>query len=190
MCFVEFEDVNHAAKALNELYGHPLGGLVKGGGIRLSYSKNPLGVRTPTSATGGGSMLQQQQQSQPYSGGAYNCQGDERPSVSKRDAALSPPPHHSHGYLSSPPPPRFFSNSPSSMAFGGSASSRTGSYGYALTSSATSGSSAFSPFGVSPSMHNIPDHSLPDQQQDHHSHHFIPRALSPSVHSIEPARAV
>ncbi|KAK0460960.1 uncharacterized protein EV420DRAFT_1640463 [Desarmillaria tabescens] len=190
MCFVEFEDVNHAAKALNELYGHPLGGLVKGGGIRLSYSKNPLGVRTPTSATGGGSMLQQQQQSQPYSGGAYNCQGDERPSVSKRDTVLSPPPHHSHGYLASPPPPRFFSSSPSSMAFGGSASSRAGTYGYALTSSTTSGSSAFSPFGVSPSMHNIPDHSLPDQQQDHHSHHFIPRALSPGVHSIEPARAV
>ncbi|KAK0212544.1 hypothetical protein DFS33DRAFT_1269324 [Desarmillaria ectypa] len=188
MCFVEFEDVNHAAKALNELYGHPLGGLVKGGGIRLSYSKNPLGVRTPTSATGGGSM-QHQQQSQPtYSGGAYSCQGDERPSVSKRDAVLSPPPHHSHSYLASPPP-RFFSSSPSSMVFGGSASSRTGSYGYSLTSSATSGSPAFSPFGVSP-MHNKPDHSLPDQQQDHHSHHFIPRALSPSVHSIEPARAV
>ncbi|KAG7449678.1 uncharacterized protein BT62DRAFT_1001968 [Guyanagaster necrorhizus] len=192
MCFVEFEDVNHAAKALNELYGHPLGGLVKGGGIRLSYSKNPLGVRTPTSATGSGSMLQQQQ-SQTYSAGTYNC-GDERPSFSKRDAVLSPPPHHSHGYLASPPP-RFFSSSPSSMAFGGSVSSatnfsRTGSYGYALTSSATSGSSAFSPFGVTPSMHNIPDHNLPDQQQDHHSHHFIPRALSPSVHNIEPARAV
>lgn len=33
---------------------------MKGGGIRLSYSKNPLGVRTPTSATANG--MQQQQQ--------------------------------------------------------------------------------------------------------------------------------
>ncbi|KAI0268331.1 hypothetical protein BC834DRAFT_842329 [Gloeopeniophorella convolvens] len=43
MCFVEFVDVPHATKALNELYGSTLGGLVKGGGIRISYSKNPLG---------------------------------------------------------------------------------------------------------------------------------------------------
>ncbi|KAF8681446.1 RNA recognition motif [Rhizoctonia solani] len=46
MCFVEFEDVNYATKALNEMYGNTLNGLVKGG-IRLSFSKNPLGVRTP-----------------------------------------------------------------------------------------------------------------------------------------------
>ncbi|KAJ7129210.1 hypothetical protein C8R44DRAFT_665810, partial [Mycena epipterygia] len=61
MCFVEFEDVGYATKTLNELYGNTLGGLIKGGGIRLSYSKNPLGVRTPTSASGGGASLQQQQ---------------------------------------------------------------------------------------------------------------------------------
>jgi hypothetical protein len=45
MCFVEFEDVSFATKALNDLYGHPLHNSVKGG-IRLSFSKNPLGVRT------------------------------------------------------------------------------------------------------------------------------------------------
>ena len=45
MCFVEFEDVGFATKALSELYGHPLHNSVKGG-IRLSFSKNPLGVRT------------------------------------------------------------------------------------------------------------------------------------------------
>jgi hypothetical protein len=45
MCFVEFEDVTFATKALNELYGQPLHNSVKGG-IRLSFSKNPLGVRT------------------------------------------------------------------------------------------------------------------------------------------------
>ncbi|KAK6458375.1 uncharacterized protein RJT20DRAFT_31296 [Scheffersomyces xylosifermentans] len=50
MCFVEFEDVAHATRALAELYGRalprPNGGNGKGG-IRLSFSKNPLGVRGP-----------------------------------------------------------------------------------------------------------------------------------------------
>ncbi|KAJ7907738.1 hypothetical protein B0H13DRAFT_2193663 [Mycena leptocephala] len=54
MCFVEFEDVGYATKTLNALYGNTLNGLIKGGGIRLSYSKNPLGVRTPTAANPGG----------------------------------------------------------------------------------------------------------------------------------------
>ena len=45
MCFVEFEDISFATKALNELYGVQLHNSVKGG-IRLSFSKNPLGVRT------------------------------------------------------------------------------------------------------------------------------------------------
>ncbi|KAF2646438.1 RNA binding protein-like protein [Massarina eburnea CBS 473.64] len=52
MCFVEFEDVSFATKALNELYGHPLHNSVKGG-IRLSFSKNPLGVRTGQSSNMG-----------------------------------------------------------------------------------------------------------------------------------------
>jgi len=45
MCFVEFEDVSFATRALTELYGAPLHNSAKGG-IRLSFSKNPLGVRT------------------------------------------------------------------------------------------------------------------------------------------------
>jgi hypothetical protein len=44
MCFVEFEDVSFATRALTELYGAPLHNSAKGG-IRLSFSKNPLGVR-------------------------------------------------------------------------------------------------------------------------------------------------
>lgn len=44
MCFVEFEDVAYATRALTELYGRGLSNSVKGG-IRLSFSKNPLGVR-------------------------------------------------------------------------------------------------------------------------------------------------
>lgn len=45
MCFVEFEDEKLAGRALSELYGVALSNSVKGG-IRLSYSKNPLGVRS------------------------------------------------------------------------------------------------------------------------------------------------
>ena len=44
MCFVEFEDTTFATKTLHELYGYTLHNSVKGG-IRLSFSKNPLGVR-------------------------------------------------------------------------------------------------------------------------------------------------
>jgi RNA recognition motif-containing protein len=45
MCFVEFEDTSFATRALKELYGIALHNSVKGG-IRLSFSKNPLGVRS------------------------------------------------------------------------------------------------------------------------------------------------
>jgi hypothetical protein len=41
MCFVEFEDIPFATLALKELHGKLLSNSVKGG-IRLSYSKNPL----------------------------------------------------------------------------------------------------------------------------------------------------
>ena len=51
MCFVEFEDVSFATKALNELYGVQLHNSVKGG-IRLSFSKNPLGVRAGQAGSG------------------------------------------------------------------------------------------------------------------------------------------
>lgn len=58
MCFVEFEDISFATKALHELYGQPLHNSVKGG-IRLSFSKNPLGVRsgqTPGYNNAGGTI--------------------------------------------------------------------------------------------------------------------------------------
>ena len=44
MCFVEFESVDCASRSLTKLHGHPLSNSVKGG-VRLSFSKNPLGVR-------------------------------------------------------------------------------------------------------------------------------------------------
>lgn len=52
MCFVEFEDISFATKVLKDLYGYPLSNSVKGG-IRLSFSKNPLGVRTGQSGNSG-----------------------------------------------------------------------------------------------------------------------------------------
>lgn len=52
MCFVEFEDTSFATKALNDLYGYMLHNSVKGG-IRLSFSKNPLGVRSGQNANMG-----------------------------------------------------------------------------------------------------------------------------------------
>ncbi|KAI9274835.1 hypothetical protein BDA99DRAFT_556215 [Phascolomyces articulosus] len=41
MCFVEFEDVVYATQAMSDLQGYCLSNSVKGG-IRLSFSKNPL----------------------------------------------------------------------------------------------------------------------------------------------------
>ncbi|KAJ3298818.1 hypothetical protein HK104_010266 [Borealophlyctis nickersoniae] len=58
MCFVEFGDVQCATQALLSLYGNPLSNSTKGG-IRLSYSKNPLGVRQPP-------PVNQQQPMQPH----------------------------------------------------------------------------------------------------------------------------
>lgn len=54
MCFVEFEDITFATKALNDLYGKMLPSSVRGG-IRLSFSKNPLGVRSSQNAPNGAS---------------------------------------------------------------------------------------------------------------------------------------
>lgn len=57
MCFVEFEDVRAATVAMESLYGTMLSNSTKGG-IRLSYSKNPLGVRpAPPMSTFLGSSL-------------------------------------------------------------------------------------------------------------------------------------
>lgn len=44
MCFVEFEDVVFATQAMNQLQGHALSNSVRGG-IRLSFSKNPLFIK-------------------------------------------------------------------------------------------------------------------------------------------------
>jgi hypothetical protein len=93
MCFVEFEDVSFATKALNDLYGYPLHNSVKGG-IRLSFSKNPLGVRSgqqntgvgmpPTSSSHGGMSG--------VNGGMGGAVGQGFPSANGPPPGLSAPP--------------------------------------------------------------------------------------------------
>ncbi|CAO3703806.1 unnamed protein product [Rhizopus stolonifer] len=56
MCFVEFEDAIYAAQALQDLHGNPLSNSVKGG-IRLSFSKNPLGVRQTNASANNYSIM-------------------------------------------------------------------------------------------------------------------------------------
>ncbi|KAI8883003.1 hypothetical protein K501DRAFT_220167 [Backusella circina FSU 941] len=50
MCFVEFNNISCATRALQDLHGIPLSNSAKDG-IRLSFSKNPLGVRTSSSSS-------------------------------------------------------------------------------------------------------------------------------------------
>jgi len=193
MCFVEFEDVSFATRTLNDLYGNTLGGLIKGGGIRLSYSKNPLGVRTPTSAGSNGPSLQQQQlqsSNQPSSGASpfadvfqSRSSVDAGPPSLRREVAVtSPLPPSSYNYMMSSPPPRFFSPTPSSNSSTFPRAQHL--HGYALPSG-NSTMSSFSPFGVSTPQHS----TIPDQtSSDPHDHHFAQGVLS-SASNIEAARA-
>lgn len=136
--------MNHATKAMRDLYGNPLNGLVKGG-IRLSFSKNPLGVR-PSNPNG--QNQNQRQQPQPPSG-SHQSQvtvssnsmnfssmhdafqnrappsdiviGGNRPILRHYDSSLAVgttelnSPNHIYSYSISPPPTsRFFSPPPPS----------------------------------------------------------------------------
>ncbi|KAI3601404.1 rna binding protein [Moniliophthora roreri] len=195
MCFVEFEDVIAASKTMTELSGHTLNGLVKGQGIRLSYSRNPLGVRTPTSGTAPGPMLQQQQ----AQGGHYAVINP------YAGQAQSPAAQNLHSYMVSPPPPRFSTSPAAPFA---SASTFPGVHsqlfvgnnnvnfsGYRLTSSIEASPpsmGSYSPFDIgTPGHSNIPDQNAADLrhfEQPLHIDHLIPRALSPPSH-IEAARA-
>ncbi|KAK1232105.1 hypothetical protein PQX77_004763 [Marasmius sp. AFHP31] len=194
MCFVEFEDVHAASKTINELSGNTLNGLVRGGGIRLSYSRNPLGVRTPTSASTPGPVLQQQQQQLPP--GVMHG-----PTASFAGQPLSGSNQNHHAYMMSPPPPRFANTA--SAPFGGSNALAGGPYfgngggvnypAYRMTSphDQSPPGGAFSPFELGGSA-NIPDHSPDPRQLEqplHHDHHHIHRPLSPPSHNLEAARA-
>lgn len=171
MCFVEFEDVSFATKALNDLYGHTIEGLVKAPGIRLSYSKNPLGVRTPTSAGSNGPSLQQQQQTPiVFPPEAFQPRGDER----RRDHTVSPPPVFGNNYMGSPPP-RF-----SSPNYGGVLPTNNFSIGGAMYGGFGNGNnpSSFANF----SLATPPMGAFNEQMSD------MSRPLSPQ-HTIEATRA-
>lgn len=198
--------MNFAAKALNELYGNTLNGLIKGGGIRLSYSKNPLGVRTPTSAGSSGPSLQQQQQqnnalqqglASPFPPDAFQPRqsDDARPNI-RREMSNATSPNPSYNYAMSSPPPRFFSPPPAPSSFNAlgdnnPAFSRINNNGYGFPPPGPQSSmSSFSPFGISTPPHthtNIPESTGSELQEHHFS---LPhRALSPPANSIEVARA-
>ncbi|KAF9006690.1 hypothetical protein BDQ17DRAFT_1389465 [Cyathus striatus] len=199
MCFVEFEDVHYATKALNDLYGNTLNGLIKGGGIRLSYSKNPLGVRTPTN-TGSGNILQNQQQQMqaigtqqgfggPFTQDVFAPRIDDQSRL-RNGLAIGGSHNFNNNFLASPPP-RFFSTSPgSSNAFSptsstpvtasantfaprGNGGSMSLYNGYNLGGNNIVGTSpaSFSPFGItSPIPHqSIPEQTLSSEDTSSHS---------------------
>lgn len=64
MCFIEFDDVGCAGRALGELNGDTLEGKVKGG-LRLSFSKHPLFKGTSSASSHGGTQT-------PISGNHHN----------------------------------------------------------------------------------------------------------------------
>ncbi|EIW61406.1 uncharacterized protein TRAVEDRAFT_34908 [Trametes versicolor FP-101664 SS1] len=188
MCFIEFETVEYATKALNELYGDSLNGLVRNGGIRLSYSKNPLGVRTPNSGGSGPSLQQQQQLSrEPLQeanrdfGEIFARHTDSADTIRaiRRDTSGMTSPTSSYHYTTSPPPPRFFSPPPGVFngVFPTSTSfPRANPQGYGLGSSS---SSTFSPFG-------IPHSSIPDQPSaEASSNDHIAHPLTPAAANVE-----
>lgn len=150
-------DVQHATRALNELYGSTLGGLVKGGGIRISYSKNPLGVRTPTNPVSGTSPQPPTGLIAP--GGTFPAEALQLDMSQKsgRDVSgiVSPTSGLHYGYnVSSPPPPRFVSPPPGPASFNQSIFPRQGGFSLGPSSAASMSSpSSFSPFGISPSPH-------------------------------------
>jgi hypothetical protein len=100
MCFVEFEDVSFATKTLHELYGHPLHNSVKGG-IRLSFSKNPLGVRSGQTNGIGPNAAMSPQAMAPGMGGMMNGYS----SVSGPPPGLASPPGLVNGQSYRGPPP-------------------------------------------------------------------------------------
>ncbi|KAI9057415.1 hypothetical protein FKP32DRAFT_1583840 [Trametes sanguinea] len=196
MCFVEFESVEYATKALNDLYGDSLNGLVRNGGIRLSYSKNPLGVRTPNSGGNGPSLQQQQQQQhvrEPLQevnrdfGELFPRYTDSVDTIRavRRDTSGMTSPTLSYHYTTSPPPPRFFSPPPPSGSFNtafatSTAFPRANPQGYGLGSG---GSSTFSPFG-------IPTSTIPDQPSaDANTNDHIAHSITPPAANVEASRA-
>ena len=171
------------------------------GGIRLSYSKNPLGVRTPTNTVSGGNFTQQQGSLQTFGGSSYTSMQDafsHRPSNGvltvdlstlrgvRRDQDITSP-VSSHHYAASPP--RFFSPPPPT-GFGlapqqaGTALPRLNN----VSNNNIAFNSSFSPFGSSTPPYMTPQVGSTDGDVNTNSLTAGVGTLSTSP-NLEPARA-
>jgi len=162
---------------MSDLHGNTLKGLVKGGGIRLSYSKNPLGVRTPTSASSTGPALQQQQlQNMQAVHNAENAPHHHRMILRREDP--NSPGNTYNNFLASPPPRFLTSQQVGGASFLGPSSPPSSSsvnfmrptgsmnaftYGLTTIPSDIGGASVspngFLPFGLKDQHDTIPDQS-------------------------------
>ncbi|KXN89451.1 Protein WHI3 [Leucoagaricus sp. SymC.cos] len=177
MCFVEFEDVGAATRAMSDLHGNNLKGLVKGGGIRLSYSKNPLGVRTPTSATSNGPALQQQQlqNMQAVLSAEADSSHQQHRTILRREDPNSP--GNTYNNFLASPPPRFLppqqngagyfgpsSPPPTSNNFIRPTNSGLNAFSYSLAATNGIAGSSISPTPFSPfGLKDQHDSSIPEQ---------------------------
>jgi hypothetical protein len=100
MCFVEFEDVHYAIQALKLLQGVILSSSIKGG-IRLSFSKNPLGVRKMDTVAQNGLMPGMMPPGPMHGPGQAMLGGHGLGHVGQGGP---PPPHGMNGYAPHAPP--------------------------------------------------------------------------------------
>lgn len=206
--------MKYATKAMNDLSGNTLSGLVKNGGIRLSYSKNPLGVRSQASAGVNGPSTQQQQ-TQSAANMAYQ-QGngplsvntdifktrlqfvDDPPSATlRRDSVASPTSNtQSFNNFMISPPPRFTSSSSSVNAYGISPSASMPLIGASVVlhsrryniGNSPNGSGAGNNNAISSFGLSSPHSSIPDPSTEDHLH-YMHRAMSPPGNNLEATRA-
>ncbi|KAG6910158.1 hypothetical protein DXG01_012917 [Tephrocybe rancida] len=186
--FVEFEDVPYATKALNELHGDTLKGLVKGG-IRLSYSKNPLGNPAAMLASNSSgqefqSRIDEQQQSRVP-------QMILRRDIPLASLQLTSVQAFAPELLGTSPPPRFFSSSPNGFATSTGPNLTNASkfpssmprYTFGMPTNTNHGQpSSFSPFGLEntpPPPHSTitdlhPDGHLASSHSQHFHNNFAP----------------
>jgi hypothetical protein len=139
----------------------------------LSYSKNPLGVRTPINTTNGSGN----QAIQAFSSSSFNQ--DIVPHRQSNAGILSVDTNavrarrETNGvtspFYASSPPPRFFSPSPTSLSFSSHSTapalSRSGSQGYSMT---------FSPFGATTPPELPPLQSTASEFDSSKSSHYLP----------------
>jgi hypothetical protein len=115
----------------------------------LSYSKNPLGVRTPTGTTNGPSGqhgILGTASNAPCDAFQSRALNEVDPRMRRDVSGVTSPTCSSYQYSVSPPPPRFVSPPPGPPSFNSMSFQRVNNS--ALT---TTSSTSFSPFGISPS---------------------------------------